>query len=327
MLKQRNAPTTLSEAIRYFDDADTAFEFVVHLRWPDGRVVCPHCAATDPMLLKTRRIWKCRACRKQFSVKVGTIFEDSALGFDKWLPALWMLANAKNGVSSYEVHRALGVTQKTAWFMLHRIRLAMRTASFEKMSGTVEVDESFVGGKRGNMHKAKRERVAPISGTTHHMTAIFGMLERKRSDKHSTVRVDCIPTTRKHEFEKRIRANIAEGSALYTDAHPSYKRLAEVHFGDAYTHAAVDHAIAYVDGQVHTNGLENFWSLLKRTIRGTYVSVDPFHLFRYLDEQAFRFNARMGTDRERFVEVVRSIIGKRLTYSDLISADMLPSTT
>src|SRR5687767_1160652 len=132
MLKQRNAPTTLSEAIRYFDDADTAFELVVHLRWPDGRVVCPHCTATDPMLLKTRRIWKCRACRKQFSVKVGTIFEDSALGFDKWLPALWMLANAKNGVSSYEVHRALGVTQKTAWFMLHRIRLAMRAMSFEK---------------------------------------------------------------------------------------------------------------------------------------------------------------------------------------------------
>lgn len=327
MIKERNAPQTLSEAIRYFADADTAFEFVVHLRWPDGKVVCPRCSGEAPTLIRTRRLWKCRECKKQFSVKVGTIFEDSALGFDKWLPALWMLANAKNGVSSYEVHRALGVTQKTAWFMLHRIRLAMRTASFEKMSGTVEVDESWIGGKRGNMHREKQKRVAPVSGTAHHMTAVFGMLERKRSDKHSTVRVDCLPSTRKAEFEKRIRANIAQGSDLFTDAHPSYATLAAKNLRDVYTHAAVDHAVKYVDGQVHTNGLENFWSLLKRTIRGTYVSVDPFHLFRYLDEQAFRFNARKANDRERFVDVLRSVLGRRLTYAALISDDMAPATT
>ena len=324
MLKQQAAPQTLSEAIRYFADRNTSFAFVVQLRWPGG-VVCPHCAADTPSLLKTRLIWKCRVCRKQFSVKVGTIFEDSPLGLDKWLPALWLLANAKNGISSYELHRTLGVTQKTAWFMLSRIRLAMQTKSFAKMSGTVEADESYIGGKRANMHKSKQARV-PVNGTKH-MQTVMGMLERKRGSNHSTVKLSHIPNTKKAEMEKQVRANVEHGSSLFTDAHPTYKRLAQAYFGDDYAHASVDHAIAYVDGQVHTNGLENFWSLLKRTIRGTYVSVDPFHLFRYLDEQAFRFNNRETTDGERFKGVLRAILGKRLTYANLISADMLPATT
>jgi transposase-like protein len=315
----------LLDAIRYFADTDAALEFVVQLRWPNG-VVCPRCGGEWPSFLTTRRIWKCRQCRKQFSVKVGTIFEDSPLGLDKWLPALWLLANCKNGISSYELARALGVTQKTAWFMLSRIRLAMQTKTFQKMQGTVEADESYIGGKRGNMHKQKRERVAPTTGTAH-MQAVFGMLERKRGEQHSTVRLAHVPTTRKHELERHIRSNIKHGSSVYTDAHPSYRRLAEQNFGDDYVHAAVDHAIAYVVGQVHTNCLENFWSLLKRTIKGTYVSVDPFHLFRYLDEQTFRFNHRQATDGERFVTVVRDILGKRLTYAHLVSAGMHPATT
>ena len=325
MLKEHAAPTTLSEAIKFFADPDRALEFVVTLRWPNG-VVCPHCHAKRVSFLRSRRIWKCLECRKQFSVKVGTIFEDSPLGLDKWLPALWMLANSKNGISSYELHRALGVTQKTAWFMLSRIRLAMQTRSFAKMSGTVEADESYIGGKRGNMHKSKKARVAPTTGSTH-MEAVMGLLERKRGEKHSTVRLAHVPNTRKNHLDGQIREHVEHGSNLYTDAHPTYRRLAIAHWGDDYNHAAVDHAIKYVDGQVHTNGLENFWSLLKRSIKGTYVSVDPIHLFRYLDEQAYRFNERKKNDLQRFVGVLKDVIGKRLTYSELTSTDMLPATT
>jgi transposase-like protein len=300
--------------------------FVVQLRWPSG-VVCPHCSKTRVSFLSSRRIFKCLECRKQFSVKVGTIFEDSALGLNKWLPALWLLANAKNGISSYEVHRALGVTQKTAWFMMHRIRLAMQTKSFRKMRGTVEADETFIGGKRGNMHKSKKECVAPTTGTVH-MQAVMGLLERPEGEvETSNVRLAHIPTTRKAPLENHIRANVEHGSSLYTDAHPTYKRLAAVHFGSDYRHAAIDHAVTYAEGAVHTNGMENFWSLLKRTIKGTYISVDPFHLSRYLDEQSYRFNQRSGTDLTRFVGVLRDVISKRLTYKALIGANLSPSTT
>lgn len=325
MLKERAAPKTLSEAIRFFADPDTALAFVVTLRWPSG-VSCPRCKADKPSYLRSRRIWKCRECRRQFSVKVGTIFEDSPLGLDKWLPALWMLANSKNGISSYELGRALGVTQKTAWFMLGRIRLAMQTRSFQKMRGTVEADETFIGGKRANMHVSKKLRLPQRSGAAH-MQKVLGMLERKRSNKHSTVVLAHVQTTRKHELGAHIEANVEKGSELFTDAHPSYARLAAVKWGSDYKHAAVDHAIAYAEGQVHTNGLENFWSLLKRSIRGTYVSVDPFHLFRYLDEQAFRFNKRDTNDLGRFAIVLKNILGKRLTYADYISADIIPATT
>ena len=328
MRQNIETPETLIEAIRYFADLDTSTRFVAELRWPDGPT-CPLCGSKEASYLSTRRIWKCKGCKKQYSVKLGTIFEDSPLGLDKWLPALWLLANAKNGISSYELAKGLGVTQKTAWFMLSRIRLAMRAKSFEKMGGdggVIEADEAFVGGKRANMHKEKQARVTHVRGAAH-MQAVFGMLERKRGEKHSTVRVAHVPNTRKHVLESHIRENVETGSALYTDAHPTYRRLAAVHFGDDYAHAAVDHAVRYVEGEVHTNNLENFWSLLKRSIKGTYVSVDPFHLFRYLDEQAFRFNTRKQSDRERFMRAVREIVGKRLTYEALISADMTPATT
>jgi transposase-like protein len=325
MNKAAAAPQTLTQAITYFADPDRALAFVAQLRWPNG-AVCVHCGAESPMFLSTRRIWKCRVCRKQFSVKIGTIFEDSPLGLDKWLPALWLLANCKNGISSYELHRSLGVTQKTAWFMLHRIRLAMRTASFEKFGGEggeVEADESYIGGKRGNMHKSKKERVSPKGGAGH-MEAVMGLLERKASHKHSTVRLSHVANTRKDALDKHIREHVVPGTSLYTDKHPTYKRLAEVRWGTDYKHQSVDHAIEYVDGRVHTNGLENFWSLLKRSIKGTYVSVDPFHLFRYLDEQSHRFNNRYATDGERFIDVARNIVGKRITYNELISAEMTP---
>ena len=319
MLKQHAAPNTLADAIRYFADADTSLAFVVQLRWPSG-VSCPRCETADPMYLKSRRIFRCKGCRKDFSVKVGTIFEDSPLGLDKWLPALWLLANAKNGISSYELGRALGVTQKTAWFMLSRIRLGMQAKTFAKMSGTVEADETYIGGLSRNMHKSKRARLTGTGMAA--KVAVMGLLERKRGQKHSTVRADVVPSTKRTELIPRIEANVAPESSVYTDMHRSYRSLPE----KGYTHAAIDHAVRYVDGQVHTNGLENFWSLLKRSIKGTYV-VDPFHLFRYVDEQAYRFNNREENYLGRFVGVLKDIIGKRLTYAELISADMQPART
>jgi len=323
MLKEHAAPRSLSEAIRYFADPDTALWFVVNLRWPSG-VSCPLCDTDNPSYLRSRRIWKCRnakCAKRQFSVKVGTIFEDSPLGLDKWLPALWLLANAKNGISSYELGRALGVTQKTAWFMLGRIRLAMQSKSFKKLRGEVEVDESFFGGLSANMHKDKRRATIHGSGWNDKQ-AVMGMLQRKRGGKHSVVRFAVIPNIQKKTLVPLVQQNVEAGSSVYTDKHHAYKYI-----GPQYRHAAVDHAVEYVRGRVHTNGLENFWSLMKRTIKGTYISVDPFHLFRYLDEQSQRFNLRKLNDLGRFVFTLKNVLGKRLTYRELISADMTPATT
>jgi transposase-like protein len=258
--------------------------------------------------LATRRLWECKSKheRKQFSIKIGTIMEDSPIGLDKWLPALWLLANDKNGISSYELARALGVTQTTAWFMLHRIREAMRRSSFDKLSGTVEVDETFIGGKARNMHKNVRAR--KITGTGGSGKAVvMGLLER-----HGRVSVAVVPDRSRETLQPRVRAVVKGGAELMTDALVSYRGL------DAeYVHGVIDHAEKYVEGRIHTNGIENFWSLLKRTLGGTYVSVEPFHLARYLDEQAFRYNEREGSDSSRFQQVLASVHGKRLTYATL----------
>ncbi len=316
MLKTLNTPMCLADACSYFADQDNALRFLAELRWPQG-VKCPHCGADDPGFLKTRRIWKCRSCRKQFSIKIGTIFEDSPLGLDKWLPALWMLANSKNGVSSYEVARALHVTQKTAWFMLGRIRAAMQSAGVDRFEGDVEVDESFIGGKAKNMHRAKRRRM--ITGTGgKDKVAVLGILERPRNAKGaSRIRTTVVKSRKKKPLHDEVKASVRYGSTLYTDAFDSYTGLER-----RYIHHVIDHAYEYARGKVHTNSLENFWSLLKRTIRGTYVSIDPFHVFRYLDEQAFRFNNRRASDGDRFVSVVDAILGKRLTYGQLTGAEV-----
>jgi transposase-like protein len=301
-------PQTLQEAITYFSDKTRALDFMVSKRWPNGKVSCPHCQCERVSFLTTRQTWKCMDCHKQFSAKVGTIFEDSALGYDKWFPAFWLIVNAKNGISSYEIHRALGVTQKTAWFMLQRIRLALQNGTIVKLGGTVEVDETFIGGKARNMHKGKRK----VKGTgPASMTAVQGLLQRH--GRASKVIVKVMKNRRRIEAQKNVFEYVLKGSEVFTDALPSYVGLKA-----DYNHAVVDHAERYVDGKVHTNGLENFWCLLKRTIKGTYVNVEPFHLFRYLDEQAFRFNERADTDSGRFTKAVTGIIGKGLKYVDLI---------
>jgi transposase-like protein len=321
-MKTPRTPQTLVEAINYFSDPDRALHFLVTLRWPQG-VTCPTCGSQGVTFLTSRRLWKCktRHARQQFSVKIGTIFEDSPMGLDKWLPAMWLLINCKNGISSYEVARAVGVTQKTAWFMLHRLRLVTQTGTFEKLSGHVEADETFIGGLARNMHRDKRGK--KISGTGGSgKTIVMGMLARGARKKHSTVRAKVVPNTQQVSLQCEIRTHVEAGSHLFTDAHPSYRGL-----DSDYAHQVIDHAVAYVDGQVHTNTIENFWSLLKRGIKGTYVSVEPFHLFRYLDEQVFRFNTRKEDDAGRFESALSAIAGKRLTYGHLIGQDTIQPTT
>lgn len=299
-------PQTLKQAIEYFSDPDRCFEYAIALKWSNGIATCPHCQSQNVSLVKTRHIWNCLDCRKQFSVRVGTIFEDSALGLDKWFVAMWMVANAKNGVSSCEIGRAIGVQQKTAWFMAHRIRLAMQLPETEPLRGEIESDETYIGGESKNMHKSKRERVIRGRGTVGKQI-VAGILERG-----GKVRTKHIPDTSKDTLLPLISKNVEQGSTIYTDANPSYSELSA-----AYKHEFVDHAVEYVRGKVHTNGIENYWSLFKRGLHGTYTHIDPEHLERYLDEETFRFNSRTITDAERFNIVAQSIIGKRLTYDHL----------
>ena len=303
-------PNTLQEAIIYFSEADRAFQCALDLRFPSGIVSCPRCGSERHAFIKTRRIWQCYGCKKQFSLKVGTIFEDSPLGLDKWMCAYWLLANSKNGVSSCELARSIGITQKSAWHMLHRIRTTMHDDSITKLSGEVEADETFIGGKARNMHLSKKAR--RITGTgTKDKTAVMGILERG-----GKVKTMVVENRKKAALQSEVKKHVEAGAALYTDALLSYEGLA-----GQYAHAVVDHAVEYVNGRIHTNGLENFWSLLKRGINGTYVSIEPFHLFRYLDEQSFRYNNRKNmNDLGRFQIAMSNVFGHRLTYSALTGA-------
>ena len=308
-------PKSLQEAILYFANPDNCIDYLALRRWPDGKVVCPNCGSDGVSAFNPKRkTWKCAKHhpKREFSVKVGTLFEESPIGLDKWMAATWMMSNCKNGISSYEIARDLKVSQKTAWFMSHRIRMSLRDEFFgSKLNGEVEVDETFIGGKARNMHVSERKR--RITGTgTKDKTAVMGILERG-----GKVRASVVPSRRKTVLQEEVRKHVTAGAALYTDALLSYDGLAS-----DYAHQVVDHATQYVDGRVHTNGLENFWSLLKRGISGTYVSVEPFHLFRYLDEQMFRFNNRATkdnplTDADRFDLAVRNIVGKRITFAEL----------
>jgi transposase-like protein len=312
-------PRTLIAAVKFFAKPENCREYLVARRWPNG-VTCPVCGSKTVYFDSSRNGWECktRHPKRKFTLKTGTIFEDSALGLDKWLPAVWMIANCKNGISSHELARALGVTQKTAWFMLHRIRLAMQdTDSGGKLGGDVEVDETYIGGKARNMHASKRRKMQ--SGRWAGKVAVMGLLER-HGDGGSRVRTMTVPNVRHARLHANIEAHVEEGSTVYTDALHSYRGMTD------YEHKVVDHAEAYAVGNVHTNGLESYWSLLKRSLRGTYVSVEPFHLFRYLDEQAFRFNNRKDLkDADRFSLAIERIVGRRVMYRDLITTGSTPA--
>lgn len=279
-------PQTLIEAVRYFSDADTCNAYMRKIKWPDGQPTCPACGATGERIgeVANRPILQCKDCRKQFSHKVGTIFEDSPLGLDLWFVAVWSVANCKNGISSHELARAIGVTQKSAWFMLHRVRKAMEVDDLGgPFDGPAEADTTYVGGLAANMHKSRREVIG-------------------REDADTLLAL--------------VKQHVKRGAEIYTDSATGYQGL-----GATHSHDAIDHSIAYVMDQIHTNGVENFWSLFKRSVKGTYVAIAPFHLFRYVAEQVFRFNDRDKDDAGRFAAVMRRVVGKRLTFRVLCGID------
>jgi transposase-like protein len=306
-------PKTLQEAILYFADPKNCREYLVSRRWPDG-VICPRCGSKNVAFSEKHNRWQCGSHheRRQFTLKTGTIFEDSPLGLDKWLAAMWMVVNCKNGVSSYEIAKDLGITQKSAWFVLHRLREVMQdTEPKRKLSGEVEADETFVGGNVRNMHRKSKRCIQAKNGPNWGKVIVLGLLERD-----GNVRAAVAPNRRKHHVQPHILANMEPGSKLYTDEFNGYDGLPE-----DVKREFVNHLQAYVAGRVHTDGMENFWSLLKRTLGGTYVSVDPVHLQGYVNEQVFRFNNRVDmTDAERFAAAVKQIVGKRLTWDALIGA-------
>ena len=313
-------PKTLLEAIQYFSDEQVCIDLVATMKWLDGKPTCPHCGAKEPHYLKTQRRWKCYGCRKQFSVKVNTIFEDSPISLQKWLPAMWLLSNCKNGISSHEISRALGVTQKTAWFMLQRIRLAFQNGDIGKFGGDggpVEVDETFIGPKPQKMHRDRRLKMQ--SGVNaRSKTPVMGMLDRGSRQ----VRAHVVPNVKRETLQRAILEQIEKGSTVYTDRAVGYDNLA----AKEYVHETVNHVEEYVRGQVSTQGIENFWSLLKRGLTGTYIAVEPFHLDRYVAEQVFRFNNRATkdnplTDGDRFLIALSQIANKRLTYKELTGKD------
>ena len=320
-----DSPKTLQQAIQHFSDAENCRVFMVAVRWPDGKVRCPNCESEKVTYLAKAKVYRCYGDhpKQKFSLKVGTIFEDSPIALEKWLPAVWLLINSRNGISSHELGRTLGVTQKSAWFMLHRVRLAMQSGTFQKLGGgensEVEIDETFIGGKLRNMHHAKKLRYRNLSysGNVSGMqgkTAVMGFLDRERGK----VRASVVPNTSRLVLQAQVLKHVAPDSNVYTDEAGAYSKLGE----NDYVHEIVNHTQQYVRGRVHTNGLENFWSLLKRGLNGTYVAVEPFHLFRYLDEQTFRFNNRKAegsklSDAERFSIGLSQIVGKRLTFKEV----------
>lgn len=329
------APSTLAECIEYFSDPDICLAYMVTMRWPDGEIKCPMCGSGAVRFIQRRRGWQCGShhLRRTFSVKTGTVMEDSPIPLNKWLTAIWLLVNCKNGISSYEVARDLDLTQKSAWFLLQRIRLALQEGTLLKLGGSgkeVEVDETFIGGaaRKMNAKQLAKSRVQkgrprnpnnPPPRTYSHTpkAIVMGMLERG-----GKVVAKVVKGRHKPDLLPLIADHIAPKTAIHTDELATYGALGRPETAMDYEHQVIDHTAAYVAGNVHVNGIENFWSLLKRGLRGTYISVEPFHLFRYLDEQMFRFNEREGTDQSRFLLALRRLAGKRLTYNELIGAEL-----
>jgi transposase-like protein len=282
-MKAIKEPRTLQEAIIYFADPKHCREYLMALRWPNG-AICPQCGGMKVKFQEKHNRWQCASNhdRRQFTLKTGTVFEDSPLGLEKWLPATWLIASAKNGISSYELSRSLGVTQKSAWFMLHRIREAMKNGSILKMGGRnggpLEVDETFVGPKPQKMHRERRLRMQTAEHGNR-KAIVMGILDRESRQ----IRAKVIPNVKRETLQAAILNEIEKGSTVYTDRYPAYDNLAACE----YVHETVNHVEEYVRGQVHTQGIENFWSLLKRTLNGTYVAVEPFHLDRYVNRTGF----------------------------------------
>lgn len=306
-MKNDTLPKTLTEAIRYFSDEKTCVEFLETYRW-DGKPYCPKCGSDNVAKLTSRPAYRCRekGCKKGFSMKTGTIMEDSALPITKWLPAIWMLVTDRNGISSHELGRGLGINQRSAWHLAHRIREAIENGSFTKLSGVVEIDESFIGGKAQFKH-GYRNRMRSPKDPFEGKTTVMGMIERG-----GEFRGKVVENRRRKHLEPEVLVNVEPGATVYTDSLMSYYKLRDV-----YNHGWVDHNKTFVEGSIHTNTMENFWSCFKRAIKGTYIHIASFHTDRYLDEQAFRYNNRKDSDFGKFSKAVSLIFGKRLTWKEL----------
>lgn len=300
---------SLYEMMAAFPDEQSCIDYFTAIRWADG-AFCPHCGSTRVYHFSDNRTHKCGDCRKRFSVKVGTIFEDTKVSLRKWFMAVWLLTNHKKGVSSAQLARDIKVTQKTAWFMLQRLRYAAQTKSFNApLSGTVEVDETYVGGKESNKHKAKRTKGTQGMGSAKTKSVVFGMAERG-----GELRLSKIQLPSREHIEPVVRANVAEGSAVKTDEAASYRWMR-----DNYAHDLVNHKLGeYVRGDTHTNTVEGAFSHFKRTIIGIYHHVSDKHVDRYLDMFTYRWNTREKAEGERLVGLLERTSG-RLTYKALIA--------
>ncbi len=303
-LEQLFGAKNLKELMSHLTSEDVCRSYMEQMRW-GGKPVCPHCGAGNPYKLKNGKTYRCKSktCQNDFTVTVGTVFENSKVPLSVWIAASFLLSAHKKGISSLQLSRDLGITQKTAWFVLHRLRLAMGEPDPEPLQNIVEVDETYVGGKYSNMHSKKRkEQIAKGDNKV----PVMGLLERDGKARLTVIG--------KESFKDVVRQNVNKGAILITDSHLSYQGLDQ----EYKAHESVNHSQGeYKRDMFYTNSVEGFFSLFKRTIFGTYHQISPKHLHRYCAESSYRFNSRQIMDKERFNNLLANPTG-RLKYKDLI---------
>ena len=308
---------TLIELARMFPDEEAARRWFEAILWPDGERYCPHCGTDNNHKCSHPKMpYRCRDCRKYFSIKTGTVMANSPLPLQKWLYAIYLELTSLKGVSSMKLHRDLGITQKAAWFMLQRIREAFKEMGpAVKFDGPTEADETYVGGLRKNMHRSAKDKLPPGRGTVG-KTAVAGVKDRSTG----MVAAKVVRSTDAKTLQGFVRENVEPGADLYTDDATAYEGMTD------YEHGSVKHSVGeYVDGHIHTNGIESFWSMLKRAHKGIYHKFSPKHLQRYVDQFAGRHNIRDLDTLEQMVMLTEGMAGRRLTYKRLIEPNGLSS--
>ena len=298
----------LKQLMTYLQDDKRCREYYALLRW-GGCPVCPHCDRANPYLLKSGK-YRCSSkyCKKDFSVTKGTIFEKSHIALSTWMGAMFLITGHKKGISSHQLARDMGVTQKTAWFILHRIRHIFGDPAPPPLENIVEVDETYVGGKFANMNRGKRAFMQKYERDN--KTAVMGLLERDGKARLTVIG--------RNSFKEVVRETVNNSAVIMTDTHLAYQGLAFEYAG----HGTVNHSQSqYRDGLAYTNGVEGFFSCLKRSLIGIYHQVSPKHLQKYCEETSYRYNTRKITDKDRFVNTMMQASGHRLTYNTLIQKE------